>query len=267
MTAPVQSTAKLKHGKVAWREAGEGSPLIFLHGMAANSREWLPLFVRLSRDFRVIAWDCPGYGGSDPLRVHEPSAHDYAEILAAFLDDREIARAAFVGNWFGGVIAGALAGKSPERIDLLAVTGMKPKPTEQEANEFLLWLQQLMTAGGQEFGRRFADRVVAPECDANARAWIAGMAAELSPVGFGRACHMLAKTDAVELFKIVRAPLFLVYGENDPLSPAAEGKPIERVVRGAITEIVGGAGHMAAVEKPDLFHRTLRACLRTAKFR
>lgn len=267
MTAPPLSTAKLQHGKIAWREAGSGSPLVFLHGLAVNNREWLPLFPRLARDFRVIAWDCPGYGGSDQLPMAKPDVHAYADALKALLDHLEIEHAGVVGDSLGGLIAAALAGSAPDRVDLLVLSGMKPKPSEQEANEYLQWLQDLMTAGGQDFARRFAARLVAPGCDASARVWVSGMVSELNPIGFGRACHMVANTDAIELFKIVRAPLFLIHGELDEIAPAAEGRPIERVVRGAVTEIMTDTGHVPAVEKPEMLHRSLRGFLRAARYR
>ena len=267
MAASAPATMKLNHGTVAWREAGAGAPLVFLHGLVGNSRQFLPLFARLSRDFRVIAWDCPGYGGSDQLPIQKPTAHDYGDALAAFLDGLEIEKAAIVGDWLGGLIAGALAGKAAERVALLVGSGMKAKPTEQEANDFLVWIQELMTTGGTAFGAAFADKISAPGGEKAAKAWIAGMAAELNPIGFGRACHMIANTDASELFKIVRAPLFLVYGEHDPLAPAAEARALERVVRGTVTEIMAGAGHMPTVEKPDLFSRSLRGFLRAVRYR
>ena len=267
MSSPSVQKARIGHGNVAWREAGTGSALVFLHGIAANGREWLPMFARLAREFRVIAWDCPGYGGSDPLPVGQPAVNDYAAVLAGLLDHLELTNVGIVGDWLGGMIAGALAARQPERVDLMLLSGMKVKPSEHEANEFLAWLQDLLSAGGEDFGRRFAERLVGAECEPAARAWIASMAAELNPIGFGRACHMLANTDGTELFRTVKGPLFLVYGEHDQISPATEARAIERHVRGTITEIVVGAGHVPAVEKPDLFHRSLRAFLRTARWR
>ncbi len=52
---------------LAYREAGSGAPLVLLHGIGNQSGSWVQQLESLADRFRVIAWDAPGYGGSDPL--------------------------------------------------------------------------------------------------------------------------------------------------------------------------------------------------------
>ena len=48
-------------------EAGNGEPLVFLHGVGGDSASWAPQIEAFSSGFRAIAWDMPGYGPSLPL--------------------------------------------------------------------------------------------------------------------------------------------------------------------------------------------------------
>lgn len=47
---------------ISYRRAGNGLPLMFLHGGAEDSRSWTPQLNALSDEFTVIAWDEPGAG-------------------------------------------------------------------------------------------------------------------------------------------------------------------------------------------------------------
>ena len=59
--------APVTGGTIYYETAGEGLPLILLHGIGSNSRSWRRQLEGLSSGFKVVAWDAPGYGrSSDP---------------------------------------------------------------------------------------------------------------------------------------------------------------------------------------------------------
>ena len=67
-------------------QAGSGPPLVLLHGIRSAAVSFCYQSDGLSADFRVIAWDAPGYRGSKPLAASEPDPGDYAAALECFLD-------------------------------------------------------------------------------------------------------------------------------------------------------------------------------------
>jgi pimeloyl-ACP methyl ester carboxylesterase len=87
---------------VAYREAGTGAPLVFLHGFLSDSRCWLRQLAGLSERFRTVAWDAPGAGNSsDPPEGF--STADYVQALAGFLDAIDVPTAHLVGlSWGDG---------------------------------------------------------------------------------------------------------------------------------------------------------------------
>ena len=81
-----QKAAETAGGAITYLEAGQGEPLVLLHGIGSGSASWTAQIEKYSSDYRVVAWDAPGYGGSDPVGPMAPAATDYAARLEAFLD-------------------------------------------------------------------------------------------------------------------------------------------------------------------------------------
>ena len=106
-------------GRVSGFELGDGPPLVLIAGLGATCRIWGSLPELLGRQFRVIAVDNRGVGGS---RAGEPfTLAGAANDLRAVLDDRGVARTAVFGASMGGLIALLTALELPDRISRVAV--------------------------------------------------------------------------------------------------------------------------------------------------
>lgn len=119
--------------EIAMLEAGEGPPLVCIHGLGGTKASFLPTVGGLApRGHRVVALDLPGFGDS-----HKPldGAYDapyFARGLFELLDALGIERAHLVGNSMGGRIAIEAALQQPERVDKLvllspALAWLKPR--------------------------------------------------------------------------------------------------------------------------------------------
>jgi len=110
----------------AYHEAGEGEPLILLHGSGpgvsawANYRYNLPVF---AGRFRTIAPDLPGFGGTQLPDLDELYSVSAARWIVRLMDNLGIESAAFVGNSMGGTVAAELAALCPERVRRIAIMG------------------------------------------------------------------------------------------------------------------------------------------------
>ncbi|MET4699376.1 pimeloyl-ACP methyl ester carboxylesterase [Constrictibacter sp. MBR-5] len=266
MTSPELSTTVVDGRSLAWREAGRGPAIVLLHDICADSTAWAPQFGGLAKDYRVVAWDCPGFGGSALLPQREPAAADYADALGALLAHLKIDRAAVVGAGLGAVVATSFAAKRGTAVGALALVGAQAKIGGAEAARMLGWLQDLVRDPAA-FGLTYADTALPRGCEPPVRAHVAAMAASMAPIGFGRACQMLAGANLAEQLKSVHAPLLLLYGDLDPIAPPEAGTLLDMIVRGTVTEIVEQAGHMPQLETPEPFHRALRTFLRAARSR
>src|SRR5919201_7008864 len=99
--------------RIAYERAGEGPPVVLLHGYVGDGRAtWQGQLDELSDEFTVVAWDAPGAGRSaDPPESFR--LPDYADCLAGFLRALGLARPHVVGLSFGGGLALELYRRHP----------------------------------------------------------------------------------------------------------------------------------------------------------
>ena len=106
--------------------AGDGPPLVLLHGFTGSTETWTPLAVTLDR-FSTIAVDLPGHGRSsapaDPTRYALPR---FADDLAAVLDALNVDRAAVLGYSLGARAAMHFALGHPKRLAALVLESASP---------------------------------------------------------------------------------------------------------------------------------------------
>lgn len=109
--------------KIHYNEAGEGHPLLMLHGSGPGATGWSnfgPNMKVLAERFRVIAVDMPGWGRSDAVTVQE---RDHVKAALELLDALEIDKAAFIGNSMGGATTLRFATQHQERMSHLITMG------------------------------------------------------------------------------------------------------------------------------------------------
>jgi pimeloyl-ACP methyl ester carboxylesterase len=91
--------------------------VVLLHNGIMDARQWDAQMPSFTSAHRVLRYDCPGFGRSEPL------AHDYREtdVLLSLLDERQAGRVALVGNSRGGRIAIDFALAHPARVSALVL--------------------------------------------------------------------------------------------------------------------------------------------------
>ncbi|BAY91722.1 MULTISPECIES: alpha/beta fold hydrolase [unclassified Tolypothrix] len=128
------SRRKLSQGLLFWREAGQGIPVILLHGAWNDSSQWVPLIDLLSDNFHCLAPDLLGFGESDNPNIHY-SIDLQVECLAEFLTALKLEKVFLVGHSLGGWIATSYALKHPEQVHglvLLSPEGVKIEKQEKQ---------------------------------------------------------------------------------------------------------------------------------------
>ncbi len=114
------------------RVGGEGAPVVLLHGLGVSNAYFVPLGEELASGLRVFAPSLPGFGESEhPPRV--PGIAALAGALAGTLDALELDRVPLVANSLGCQIAVELAGRAPDRVSGLVLTGPTVDPRRRSA--------------------------------------------------------------------------------------------------------------------------------------
>ena len=115
-------TTELHGAEIHWYEAGAGKPIIMLHGLAGNLRNFTyALTDKLNQDYRVIAIDRAGCGWSKRSKPESATLQEQARIISEFIEKEKIEKPLVVGHSLGGAIALTLALEHKDKISGLAL--------------------------------------------------------------------------------------------------------------------------------------------------
>ena len=118
-----RATARIPQGTIAYRELGEGEPILFVHGLLVDGRLWDGVAERLAAGHRCIVADWPmGSHRSAMSESADLSPPGLAEIVDAFMGEIGLSRATVVGNDTGGAVSQILTANHPDRVERLVLT-------------------------------------------------------------------------------------------------------------------------------------------------
>lgn len=276
---PLQSVA-LAHGALAWREAGAGMPLVLLHGIGSGSGAWRGQFDALSEFYRVLAWDAPGYGTSDPLPQAQPTAVHYAQVVHAWLAALGVTQAMVVGHSLGAIVAAAwcaeertsasLAVGNPRGIHVHGLVLASPAQGYASASadlrahlhgQRIATLERLGVAGMAD--ERSAN-LCAPQAPPEAVAAVRDTMKRVTPGGYRQACWMLAHDDLAAHLRDAPKPLGVLVGDMDAVTPPDRCADVAQRW-GVPLLTLRGVGHACYVEDPAQFNAALLGLLRTVQ--
>src|SRR3954451_8288735 len=272
-STPLPRETRVVHGhRRAFAPAGEGPPLLLLHGVGNSAQTWAGVLDRLSAAHTVLAPDLLGHGSSDKPRG-DYSIAGYANGMRDLLSVLDIEQATVVGHSLGGGIALQFAYQFPERCARLVLVGSGGLGPELSAGlraATLPGAEAVLTAlAGVSGVLRMGLRVV--EGVGRAGGWQrlrdlaeAGDALlALKDVEARRAflrtlrgvvdARGQAVTAVDRLYLANAIPMLVVWGSRDPIVPAAHAQTVRALVPTARVEVLEGAGHWPHLDDPDRF--------------
>ncbi|MGY1719873.1 alpha/beta fold hydrolase [Blastococcus sp. SYSU DS0552] len=265
--------SRIVHGhKRAFLRAGDGPPLLLLHGIGNNCQTWAGVIDRLAESHTVIAPDLLGHGDSDKPRG-DYSIAGYANGVRDLLAVLDVERATVVGHSLGGGIALQFAYQFPERCERLALVGSGGLGSELSAGlraATLPGAELVVTAlagvsgplrtglravdqlGALAGWRRVRDLAEAGDAllalqDAEARrAFLRTLRGAVDVRG-------QAVTALDRLYLADSVPMLVIWGGRDPIVPAQHAEPVRAAVPSARIEVFEDAGHWPHLDEPDRF--------------
>src|SRR4051794_37459223 len=114
---------ELPAGRIRYREAGEGRPVVFVHGFLVDGRLWDGVVDRLSDRYRCIAPDWPIGAQQIAMKPDaDLSPPGVAATIASFLEALDLEDVTIVGNDSGGAMSQVLVTRHPDRVGRLVLT-------------------------------------------------------------------------------------------------------------------------------------------------
>jgi len=257
--------------RIAYREAGEGPPVLLIHGIPTDGRLWREVVPALAADHRVIVPDLLNFGLSEkPLRA-DVSIASQARILIGLLDALGIRRTHLVAHDIGGGVAQILAVRRSERVRRLVLIDAVAfdswpisefEPLREEGAEEGMTLEEFV-----EMIRSFLpEGVHDPEMAADGRLeWmLEPWSTEEGKHAFFRNVRRLdpeyTRAIAGELEALPHETLVL-WGREDPFQDPAYAERLRDTLPRARLVWIDGAGHWVPEEKPEEIAEHVRAFL------
>jgi pimeloyl-ACP methyl ester carboxylesterase len=261
MTSAELAYAEVNGHSVAYRCAGEGPPLVLLHGFLSDSRCWRPQLTHLSDRFRVVAWDAPGAGSSyDP--PEQFTTTDWARCLAGFLDVVDIERAQVLGLSWGGILAQEFYRLHPERVLALVLcdtyAGWKGSLPESVCQKRLERCYRDSYLPPEDFVERWIPEFFAEAASLDLKEEMSAVVSEYHPLGFRLMAKSSADTDTTDLLPDIEVPTLLVWGDDDRRSPIDIAQQFRDAIPEAELAVIANAGHVSNMEQPEEFDAQVR---------
>jgi pimeloyl-ACP methyl ester carboxylesterase len=262
-------------GKLHYHVAGDGPPLLLLHGSGpgvsgwANFRGNLPVF---AKHFTTYVLDMPGFGKSyssdgNPMLTAAPAVLD-------FLDNLGLTALPLLGNSMGGSVAARIAAEHPERVSRLATIGgvgvplFSPTPSEgikllvefaedPSYERLITWMQSMVY-----------DPAILTDEFVQMR-WTAaqnpGTSADLKRL-FNRPMleairRRLGAADQLATLTKIQAPTLIMFGRDDRVTPLDSALTAMRLIDKCELHVFYDCGHWAMIERKDEFENVVLSYL------
>ncbi len=237
---------------IAYRLAGEGEPLLMLHGLMVSGAMFDPLVPLLSDRFRMIIPDLRGHGLSKSL-AGPYEAEDLAADLAAVLADSGVERAAVMGYSHGGAVAQEFARRHPAAVSKLMLVatyacnvGSFRERLEARIAVALLRVLSPATIAKIIFRSRPADPSGPRRLTPEQVTWLRSiMAANDRPAMCG-AVHGLVTFDSRGWLDELAIPTLIVAATHDEALPRYHYDTLLHAIPGARGQLIDRAGHALA---------------------
>lgn len=256
-------------------DAGEGPPVLLLHGFLHSSYTWRHTIEALAARHRVVALDLLGCGWSD-RGTGDYSLEGLTRWVCGALDALEVDDLhAVVGNSLGGALALDLALGAPDRVGRVALVSPLGATLPVPGLPFRLLgvpaLEPLfrLTAGNAAFARRalslmaYRRRPVDEEV-IHGFAPLERPGSLLAATGMASALWDTSASVEARLGALSR-PALVVWGAKDGVLPLPYGRRVAGLMPGARLEVFDDCGHCAHEEDPERFHALLDGFLAPAE--
>src|SRR5215475_11001218 len=260
--------ARTGDGRFSFEAAGNAGSrsLVFLHGIGGAARGWRTQLDYFGDRYRAIAWDMPGYGGSEPLA--NVSITTLADALQDFLGQIGATKPILVGHSIGGMIVQQWLVKHP--FDAKAVVLAQTSPAFGKAEGG--WQKSFIDArlGPLDRGETMVSLaptlvkdLVGDNPDATGMALARDCMASVPEATYRATMLALLGFDQRAALKDIKVPTLVLSGTKDKNAPASMMAKMATYIPSATYVEIEGAGHLVNLERPQIFNAALDTFLTT----
>lgn len=262
--------------RLAYRERGQGKPVLLIHGFGANAYTWRHMVPALAQTHRVITLDLKGFGQSDKPLDENYSVLDQAALVSEFIERKNLKDLTLVGHSLGGGVALALALDENDkrrgritRLALLDSVGYAQKipiafnllraPVIGPVSSYLI---------PKELQARAALRIAYHDDSKFDRTDVAEYAGPLHDRGAQHALIRSARQIMPEnidqlsaRYPTITIPALVLWCDHDKVVKPHIGWRLHQDLPNSTFKLIGGCGHIPQEERPHETAQAIKALL------
>ena len=253
-------------GRFSYQAAGEigAPPLVFLHGIGGAARAWREQLDSFDNRYRTIAWDMPGYGGSQRLEI--TSIVNLAGALKDFLQAVGVEKPILVGHSIGGMIVQQLLVTDPAIAHSVVLAQTSPAFGKAGGD----WQKTFIDArlGPLERGEtmeqlapKLVSELVGDDPDPHGMEVARDCMASVPEATYKAMMRAMMGFDLRDALPNIAVPSLVLSGSKDDNAPAPMMKKMASFIPQATYVELDGVGHLANLERPMLFNASLTSFL------
>lgn len=237
--------------------SGQGSTLLFIHGLGSSTRDWEYQVPEFSRSYQVLTFDLRGHGQSD-----KPDAPYNIPMFAADVEGLfqavGVQSAHIVGLSLGGCVAFQFALDHPTRVKTLTIVNSAPGvgPAEQAQKEVDRRVGIVEQFGMRGMGEALSANLFPKPEHASLRQTFVERWVENDPVAYVAATRALLNWDVTDRLDSIQCPTLIVAADHD-YSPVAVKEAYARLIARAELAIIADAHHAVPLECAREFNAVL----------
>ncbi len=243
--------------RVVYSEGGKGEhgsePVILVHGFGSSRDSWNRFAGRLTKQYRVIAPDMPGWGESTRMEAASYGYPKQVERLREFITALGLERVHLIGHSMGGFISSAYAAQYPDQVislGLIAPHGVTEPEASDLARSVAAGDNWLVASSLPEFERLlnnvFAKRPYLPKP-------VLREVAKRAIAGSAKSAKIFAEMQTNEppleaKLPQIKAPSLIIWGDQDRVLHVSCTEVFRQGIRNSEVLLLPGSGHMPLIE-------------------
>jgi pimeloyl-ACP methyl ester carboxylesterase len=248
---------------LAYNVAGEGKPLVLVHGFCESHQIWQNILPALTEKYLVIAVDLGGFGGSADLLPHPTTTESLAEQIKDLLWHLGIDQAVWIGHSLGGYVSLAFAEKYPAQVKGLGLIHSTALPDSEDKKKVRQKVIDFVEKNGV---KPFIDDFVEPlfyykrhpelQASIHTVQQIAVQTPLKTVVEVTKA--MRDRPDRTHVLTQAKYPVLLAIGREDGAVPFETYIPQLTLASDTLVHIWDETAHMGMYERPEETRKLLR---------
>jgi pimeloyl-ACP methyl ester carboxylesterase len=229
--------------------AGQGDPVIFLHGLGGSSNVFTPQVMAFGSRYRTVRPDLPGSARSPASG--QISIEGLADAMVRMAGVLGIERAHLVGHSMGTIVCQHIAANEPRLVRSLTLFGPLLAPPEPARQAMRDRAAKARAEGMADIADSILQGATSGDTKANnpvCAALVRELLMRQDAEGYAKNCEALAAAQPADVQRI-DCPVLLVTGDEDAVAPPSNVRAMAQQIDGARVTVLNRCGHWTTLER------------------